>query len=108
MAYFAEIDQNNVVVRVLSVPNTEEHRGQEFLANDLGLNGTWIQTSFNNNIRKQFAGIGYTYDNASDVFIAPQPFASWSLDTNHDWQPPIPKPEGRHYWDEKTQEWIEL
>jgi len=73
MAHFAEIDENNIVTRVLVVPDEQEHRGQEFLANDLGLGGFWIQTSYNNNIRKNYAGIGYTFDPVRDAFIAPQP-----------------------------------
>jgi hypothetical protein len=71
MAHFAEIDNDNKVVRVLVVDNSQEHRGQEFLANDLGLGGTWIQTSYNANIRGKFAGIGDTYDEVNDVFVAP-------------------------------------
>lgn len=71
MAHFAEIDSNNLVVRVLVVPNDQEHRGQEFLADDLGLGGTWIQTSYNAKIRGKFAGIGDTYDPIADVFISP-------------------------------------
>jgi hypothetical protein len=108
MAHFAEIDENNIVKQVLVVDNSLEHRGADFLANDLGLGGTWIQTSYNHNIRKQFAGIGYTYDSVNDVFIAPQPFASWSLDENFDWQPPTPRPEeGFWRWDEDTLTWLE-
>jgi hypothetical protein len=108
MAHFAEINNNNTVVRVLVVDNSLEHRGADFLANELGFGGTWIQTSYNNNIRKQYAGIGYTYDVINDVFITPQPFASWSLDKNFDWQPPTPMPtEGNWYWDEPTLSWIE-
>lgn len=69
MAHFAEINGENVVVRVLVVPDTQEHRGQEFLADDLGLGGTWVQTSYNATIRKNYAGIGMTYDSARDAFI---------------------------------------
>ncbi len=72
MAHFAEIDSNNIVVRVLVVDNLLENRGADFLANDLGLGGTWIQTSYNNNIRYNYAGIGYTYDETRDAFIAPK------------------------------------
>jgi hypothetical protein len=108
MAYFAQINSNNVVVQVLAVPNNQEHRGQDFLANDLQLGGTWIQTSYNHRIRKQYAGIGYTYDSLNDVFIVPQPFASWSLDENFDWQPPTPRPqEGLWRWNEATLSWVE-
>ena len=107
MAHFAEIDSNQVVKQVLVVPDQQEHRGQEYLANDLGLGGIWIQTSYNNNIRKQYAGIGYTYDEVADVFIAPQPFPSWSLDENHDWQAPKPKPEDGlvYFWNEEKLDW---
>ena len=107
MAHFAEINDNNIVQRVLVVNNSLEHRGADFLANDLGLGGHWIQTSYNNNFRKQFAGIGFTYDADADVFIAPQPYPSWSLDENFDWQPPTPRPsEGRWVWDEESLIWI--
>jgi hypothetical protein len=108
MAHFAEIDENNIVTRVLVVDNSEQHRGQEFLAEDMGLGGRWIQTSYNNNFRKQFAGIGYTYDEVNDVFITPQPYASWTLDSNFDWQAPVPYPndDNEYYWDEATLSWI--
>lgn len=106
MAHFAEIDTNNVVVRVLVVPDEQESRGQDYLANDLSLGGRWIQTSYNNNIRKQYAGIGFTYDESADVFIAPQPFPSWTLNSDHDWQPPVPRPtDGEYYWDESNGRW---
>ena len=107
MAHFAEIDDTNTVLRVLVVADEEEHRGQQYLADDLGLGGTWIQTSFNDNFRKQFAGIGCTYDPDNDIFILTQPWPSWSLDENHDWQPPIPRPDGYPlFWDEASQEWL--
>lgn len=107
MAHFAEIDNNNIVTRVLVIPDDQEHRGQEYLANDLNLGGRWIQTSYNNNIRKQFAGIGFTYNEVADVFVRPQPFPSWTLDNNFDWQPPIPWPDDKDcMWDEATQSWI--
>ena len=76
MAHFAEIDSNNKVLRVLVVDNSQEHRGQDFLANDLGLGGTWLQTSYNNNIRGKYAAIGDTYDSINDVFITPEPEAT--------------------------------
>jgi hypothetical protein len=110
MAHFAELDANNTVVRVLVVPDEQEHRGHDFLANDLKLGGTWLQTSYNNKIRKQYAGIGFTYDTDADVFVAPQLFNSWSLDENHDWQPPTPMPtDGKKYaWDEDELAWVEV
>jgi hypothetical protein len=71
MAHFAEIDSNNIVTRVLVVANEQEHRGQEFLADDCGLGGTWIQTSYNSNFAGKFAGIGDTWDGTN--FISPEP-----------------------------------
>lgn len=71
MAHFAEIDENNIVKRVLVVPNEQEHRGQEFLADDLQLGGRWIQTSYNNRIRGKYAGIGDVYDEERDIFYTP-------------------------------------
>lgn len=73
MAHFAEIDETSIVLRVLVVPNEEEANGQEYLSNTLGLGGTWIQTSYNGKIRKNYAGIGFTYDLVRDAFIAPEP-----------------------------------
>jgi hypothetical protein len=72
MAHFAEIDNTNKVLRVLVVDNAQEERGQEFLANDLGLGGTWVQTSYNANFRDKFAGTGDIYDPVNDVFITPE------------------------------------
>jgi hypothetical protein len=72
MAHFAEIDSSNKVVRVLVVPDNEEQRGEEYLAQDLGLGGKWIQTSYNNKIRGKFAGVGDSYDEENDLFIAPE------------------------------------
>ena len=111
MAHFAEIDKDNKVVRVLVVDNSEEHRGQDFLANDLGLGGTWIQTSYNGKIRKNYAGVGYKYDADLDAFIPTQPFASWVLDEKTaQWKAPIDMPtDGKRYsWDEDTTSWIEV
>ena len=107
MAHFAEIDNDGIVKQVLVVPDQQEHRGQDYLANDLGLGGTWIQTSYNHRIRKQYAGIGFKYDADADVFIAPQPFPSWSLDANHDWQAPKAKPEDGlvYFWNEEKLDW---
>lgn len=85
MAHFAEIDENNIVLRVLVVANEHEHRGQEYLAIDCNLGGRWIQTSYNNNFRKQMAAIGYTYDEQHDVFVAIQPAPWFVLNDNHDW-----------------------
>jgi hypothetical protein len=119
MAHFAELDENNVVLRILVVDDSQEHRGQEFLANDLGLGGTWIQTSYFTRrgvnsrgatpLRKNFAQVGGTYDEGRDAFIPPKEYASWVLDEQMcDWQPPIECPNKRaHYlWDEPTRNWI--
>lgn len=72
MAHFAEIDERHIVLRVLVVPDEQENRGQDFLSNDLGLGGTWIQTSYNRNFRKNYAGVGFLYDPILDIFI-PEP-----------------------------------
>ncbi len=122
MAHWAEIDENNIVTRVLVVADEEDNRGQEFLATDLGLGGTWKKTSYNTmgNVhalggtpfRKNYAGIGFTYDESRDAFIAPKPFASWVL--NEDtclWDAPTPMPveEGKMFtWDEDTTSWVEF
>jgi hypothetical protein len=110
MAYFARI-KNSIVTEVLAVSDAEEHRGQEFLADDLGLGGTWIQTSYNGRIRKNYAGIGYTYDPDRDAFIPPKPFSSWLLDEQTCWwYPPISYPDDakKYTWDEETQSWVEV
>lgn len=109
MAHFAEI-KNNIVTRVLVVDNSQEHRGQDYLANELGLGGTWIQTSYNGNFKKQYAGVGYTYDLNADVFIQPQPYPSWLLNADYDWVAPVPYPQdGEYYeWDEANLNWIEV
>jgi hypothetical protein len=114
MAHFAEIDTKNRVLRVLVVPDEQEHRGSQYLSTDLRLGGDWIQCSYNNKIRKQFPGVGYVYDEINDVFISPRPFPSWTLDNNFDWQPPTPQPSENIYeeghvlmwnWNEEEQKW---
>ena len=106
MAHFAEIDSNNKVLRVIVVADEHETNGAQWCNNLLG--GTWIQTSYNNRIRKQYAGVGYAYDTDADQFVSPQPFASWSLDANNDWQAPTPKPDGFYYWDEESLSWLAI
>lgn len=88
MAHWAEIDENNVVLRVLVTDNDDPNgdEGYQWLVDTLG--GRWIQTSYNNNFRERYAGVGYTYDEALDIFIRPQPGPEWTLDENHEWQPP--------------------
>jgi hypothetical protein len=80
MAHFAEIDLNNTVIRVLVVPDEFENDGQNYLANEIGLGGTWVQTSYHGNIRKNYAGIGFTYDRVRDAFIPAKPDNAISLD----------------------------
>jgi hypothetical protein len=108
MSHWAEVNKDNKVIRVLVGDNNDPigDEGYQWLIDNLG--GTWIKTSYNNKIRKQFAGIGYTYDANADVFIEPKPYPSWTLDNNFDWQPPTPKPEGNWSWDESTLSWIEI
>jgi len=106
MSHWAELDENNTVLRVIVGSNEDEDEGYTWIVNNLG--GTWVQTSYNSTIRKQFAGIGFTYDPTADVFIAPQPYPSWTLDENHDWQAPSPMPtEGFWVWDEEILVWVE-
>jgi len=111
MAHFAEIDSDNIVLRVVVVPNEHETNGQDYLANEVGLGGTWIQTSYNNNIRKNFAGVGYKYDSTRDAFIPPQAFPSFIF--NEDtcrYEPPVAQPrDGKSYkWDEAIVNWVEV
>lgn len=115
MAHFAELGENNTVLRVIVVDNkdTSDENGQEveaigaaFCRNLLG--GTWKQTSYNANFRKNYAGIGYTYDSERDAFIPPRPFASWILnETTCQWEPPVTMPnDGNQYtWNEDTASW---
>ena len=111
MAHFAEIDGDNIVTRVLVVPDAQENRGHEYLANDLDLGGTWVQTSYNATIRKNYAGIGYTFDSVRDAFIPPKPYASWVLnEATCNWDAPVARPEDdkMYSWDEATTSWIEV
>ena len=109
MAHYAFLDSNNVVTEVITGKDeTEVIDGltpEEWYGNFRGQ--TCVRTSYNNNIRKQYAGIGYTYDAVKDQFVAPKPYASWTLDSNNDWQAPTPKPEGSFTWDEETLAWVE-
>ena len=116
MAHFAKIGLNNVVTEVLVIANREtmdaqgneqESIGIEFLKTLTG-HETWIQTSYNGNIRKNYASIGYTYDAQRDAFISPKPFASWTLnETTCQWDAPTPKPndDKQYYWNESTISW---
>ena len=112
MAHFAEVDENDIVLRVLVVGNDQEHRGQEFLADDLGLGGTWVQTSYNGNMRKNYAGIGMKFDRVRDAFIPEQPYASWVLNEETClWDAPthMPVVEGKMFeWVEADLNWQEI
>jgi len=111
MAHFAKLGTGNIVEKVEVVSNdiaTTEQAGVDFLNNLYGTRDVWKQTSYNNNIRKNFAGIDYKYDQTRDAFIPPKPFDSWTLneDTCH-WEAPIPYPtDGQEYkWNETNQTW---
>lgn len=101
----------NEVIEVLIVPTGQEHRAEDYLNNDLGLDGTWIQTSYNGTIRKNFAGDGMYYEPVGDFFRTLQPYPSWELNTDDgQWYSPVPYPDdGKYYyWDEETLLWIEV
>jgi len=114
MAHYAQLDENNVVTQVIVIDNKDtadangvekEYIGAAFCERLFG--GTWKQTSYNGNIRKNYAGIGYTYREDIDAFIAPQPYPSWTLDANAQWQPPVAMPtDGMYSWDEASQSWV--
>ena len=124
MAHFAQIGYGNEVLRVSVVRNEDildgngnesEEVGIQFLKSVHGHLTNWLQTSYNNNFRCRYAGIGMIYNNQHDVFLLPQPYPSWSLNTEtYEWDPPVPEPElteeqrdgGSYYeWNEETQEW---
>ena len=103
MAHFAELDNNNTVLRVVVVGNDIAANGGTLGDNDMHADGEawclnffksgiWKQTSYNNNFRKQYCGIGFTYDSAKNKFLSPQPHTSWTLDSNDDWQAPVTYP----------------
>ena len=121
MAHFAELDNDNKVLRVVVVGNdcvpSDEHVDGETWCINFFKGGTWKQTSYNNNFRKQYAGIGMTYDSAKNKFISAQPYNSWALDANDDWQAPVTYPTVTTYgsndpldryiisWDEDNIRW---
>jgi len=123
MAHFAELDSNNVVLRVIVVGNKDtadasgvekEHIGAAFCERLFG--GNWKQTSYNGNMRKNYAGIGYTYDAGRDAFIPPKPYNSWVLvEETCQWKAPVDipadagtgEPPKRYSWDEATTSWVE-
>ena len=117
MAHFAEIDNNDVVLRVIVVSNNDTSDGQTGEeVESIGIafcqrlfGGNWVQTSYNGKFRKRYAGIGYTYNRQYDAFISPKPYPSWNLNTTTlDWEAPVPYPtDGKvYYWEEATQSWV--
>ena len=115
MASFAKIGLNSKVIEVLSIVNEVLHDangveqeviGIDFLTKLTGY-PLWVQTSYNNNFRKQYAGIDFTYDVSKDIFIRPQPYPSWTLDSDNEWISPVPYPEdeNRYIWNEESLNW---
>lgn len=107
MAHWAELDENNIVIRVVVGSNDDPDEGYQWILDNLG--GRWIQTSYNNNFRRIFASEGYKYDENLDIFIDPQPFLSWAFNENTlKWEAPEPEPDTSeiHYWDEDSKTWI--
>jgi len=119
MAHFAKLNSENIVIHVSVVDNwntvdgsgnESEEVGVAYLKSIHGADTNWKQTSYNGNIRKNYAGIGYTYDEQRDAFIAPKPYASWTLDESiWSWKPPTPFPQDNkiYYWNEQTTSWVE-
>jgi hypothetical protein len=121
MAHFAKLDENNVVLEVHVVNNNElldengqetEQKGIDFLISwSQGSHTNWKQTSYNGNFRKNYAGIGYSYDSVRDAFIPPKPYNSWILnETTCNWESPVPYPQDdkMYTWDEATTSWVEV
>jgi hypothetical protein len=116
MAYFTQLNEDNIVINVLFIENElclddnqieSEQKGVEYLQSIIP--GRFVQTSYNGNFRKQYAGIGYFYDEVNDVFIAEKPFESWILNEDFDWQAPIERPtDGFYIWNEDDQSWIQF
>lgn len=118
MAHFAQLDGSNQVTQVIVVNNTDtiDQQGQEseqvgitFCQSLFGQETRWLQTSYNGKIRKNFAGVGYTYDPTRDAFIPPKPYPSWVLDEALCiWSPPVPRPEDGQpcRWDEESLSWV--
>ena len=109
MAHFAELDENNIVLRVVVINDDYEADGENWCNNFFG--GTWKQTSYNATIRKNYAGIGFIYDETRDAFIPPQPYNSWILnETTCRYEAPVPYPDDdkMYNWDESTTNWKEV
>jgi hypothetical protein len=119
MAHFAQLDNSNTVVQVIVIVNDEllvdgveqESKGIEFCKSLFGQDTEWKQTSYNGTFRKNYAGYGYSYDATLDAFIPPQPFASWTLDTDScQWNSPVPYPtdDKMYSWNEETTSWQQV
>ncbi len=118
MAHYAKISDQNIVEQVIVVSNEDElkdgieceEQGIAFCQSLFGKNTKWKKTSYNGKIRGNYAGIGYAYDPAKDVFVPPKPYPSWILNDKSQWSPPIPYPDdGKMYaWKEETQSWLEV
>jgi len=109
MSHFAELDENNIVLRVLVGDNNAPNEGYDWFVENLG--GRWMQTSYNGNIRKNYAGIGFTYDDGRDAFIPPKPYPSWLLlEDTCQWEAPIPYPDDDliYQWDEEQGDWTPI
>jgi hypothetical protein len=109
LSHFAEIDENNIVLRVIVGDNDDPNgdEGYSWITNTLG--GRWIQTSYNANFRGKYAGVGDYYDEELDGFVPTRPFPSWSFNPEvWEWQPPVPRPEPDflHGWDEESLSWV--
>ena len=121
MAHFAEINEENIVIQVIVVHNNEllngseesEEKGINFCESLFG-HRNWVQTSYNGNIRYNFAGVGFTWDPDNDAFYPPKPFPSWSLNDDYKWEAPVPYPtcddcdDNFHTWNEENQEWVKV
>lgn len=119
MAHFAELDENDIVLRVIVIANEtitvdgveNEAVGIAFCQSLLGPDTRWAQTSYNNNMRARYASTGYFFDRQNDVFIRPKPYESWTLDpVSYEWVTPAPRPDdGKMYrWDEANLSWNEV
>jgi hypothetical protein len=117
MSHWAQLDENNIVIQITVGDNNEIDEGYQWLIDNLG--GRWIKTSYNKNIRKNFAGIGYYYDEINDIFLPPKPFPSWTINQNTlSWEAPISYPgiintdptviNMEYIWDEPTLSWIKF
>lgn len=117
MAHFAKLDENNKVIEVIVVHNNElldengnesEQKGINFCVSLFG--GRWVQTSYNGSFRQRYAGFGSVFIAEANIFTDPQPYASWSLNSNHNWEAPIPMPtDGKDYeWNEEALSWVEI